>query len=145
MTCQPASQWRPFLLMTLDTKSHLKTYPANSIHGFNLSVTLSTLNAFSNMPLVLKKDMLRKKIRLFPGDRRPGVKIVVFLLYFRMVDDDIVMAVQAFLHRRYPRERRPLHIRMAKPALDLFYTRMHLMAERNRLLRPKTGFRKSIK
>jgi len=145
MACQPAAQRALFFLMALDAKSHLKTYSANSVHGFNVSMALDTVYSFSNMPLVFKKDMLRKKIRLFPGNRCLCVKIPVFLLYFRMIDDDILMTVQTLFHRRYSRKRGPLHIRMAEPALDLFYTGMHLVAEGNRLLGPETGFRKHIK
>src|SRR5512143_1039220 len=62
------------------------------------------------------------------------------LLDLRMIGDNIGMAEEAFLHGRDPGIPRPVYKRMTEPAIDLLYSRMDAMAEKNRLLRAEVAF-----
>lgn len=61
-----------------------------------------------------------------------------------MVGDDVFMAVQTFFHRRQSRMIRIINIGMAKSTLDLLYTTVHRVAERNRLFRSDPGGRRGV-
>ena len=54
------------------------------------------------------------------------------------------MAIETFIHWRYPRERGTSDVGMAKFTLDRFYPRMNAMAERYGLFRANVLSRRSV-
>jgi hypothetical protein len=54
MTCQPAVEVGLFLTMAIQAESHLKSYPFNSVLGFNSAMALLTANVFFDVPLVVE-------------------------------------------------------------------------------------------
>jgi hypothetical protein len=88
-----------------------------------------------DVPLMVKKDVLCHQINLYP--RRGCLRIVisVFLLYPRMICDDIFMTMKTLFHRGKSGKVGVGDIGMAIPALYFFHTCMHLMTEGDGLLR----------
>ena len=62
-----------------------------------------------------------------------------------MIGDNILVAIQAFLHRRQPGMNRAADIGVAELALYGFDTGMDPVAERDRLLRTDPGCRRHVK
>jgi len=133
MARQPAIQWPFFFLVALNAKSHFKIDAADSVHAFNFTVTLTAVDIFPDMSLMFKQNMLGQKIGFSPGYRCPGIKILMLLLYLRMIGNNILMTVQAFLHRRDSWKRGPVYIRVTEPALNLFYPGVNPVTKGNRL------------
>jgi hypothetical protein len=43
--------------MTLDAEPHLKSFPRETVHGLNLSVTFPALDLLFNVPLMIKQNV----------------------------------------------------------------------------------------
>ena len=65
----------------------------------------------------------------------------MFFLNPRIFDDNVVVAMQAFFHRRQPRMVGVCHIGVAILALNLFDAAVDIVAEGDRLLRTGPGCR----
>jgi len=141
MASQPAVYSRFFLLMTFDTKSHSETNFLNAVHGFHCTVAVLTRNLFFNVSLVIEKDVLRNIVDFYPGRWRLGMVVPVLFFDPGMIGNNIVMAIEAFIDRRYPRERGTGDVGMAKFALDRFYPSMNAVAEGYGLFRADVGCR----
>jgi hypothetical protein len=135
MTRQPAVDVRLLLSVTGDAESHLKGHPLEPIHGLDLAVALFTNDFFLDVSFVVKKNMLRDVIYFDPWRRHLSIKILMLLLDFRVANNDVLVTVKAFFYRRDAGEMGTTHIGMAELALDLLHPGMHMMAERDRLLR----------
>ena len=107
----------------------------------HLSVTFGTGNFAVDMALVIKQHVFGHIIELYPGRWGVGVKVFVFLFYPGMVDNNIVMAVQTFFHRRYSGMIGIGHIGMTVLTLDLLDPTVNIVAERDRLLRSNGAMR----
>ena len=79
-----------------------------------------TGNLFFNMSLVIKYDMLGQIVHFAPRRRRLRIVVIVFFSNHRMIGDDVVMAVQAFFHRRQTWMIGTRHVGMAIVAVDGF-------------------------
>jgi len=145
VTCQPTVQIGLFKFMTFNAESHLESFSSNSIQGFDLSMAFLTFDFLFNMPLMVEQNVFRNVEDFFPGCRRPGVKIFMFLLNPGVIGDDVLVTVQAFFNRGDSRMNRPFDIRMAEPALDRLDTGMDPVAERDRLFGTDPGCRRDVK
>ena len=144
MACQPAVEIGIFLAVTLDTLTHAPNFLLQALKILHLTVTLLTDNFAVNVALVIKQHVFGHIIDFYPGRRRTGVKIFVFLFYPGMVGNNIFMTMQAFFHCRDSGMIGIGHVGVAILALDLFYAAMNVMAERDGLLRPDMGLRRGI-
>jgi len=133
MTGQPAVQIGPFTFVTFNAESHFESFPPNSIHGLDLSMAFLASDLLFDVSLMIEQDVFRNIEDFFPGCRRPGVKIFMFLLDPGVIGNDVFVTVQAFFNRGNSRINRPFHIRMAEAALDRLDTGMDPVAERDRL------------
>ena len=122
------------MFVTVDTELHVEILSLDAIHGFHRSVALLAGDFLFDVPLVVKQHVLGQIVGLFPGCRGLGVVIAVFLQDLRMPRNDVVVAVQAFFHRRQPGMLGVAHVGVAVFALDVFDPGMHPMAEGYRLL-----------
>ena len=98
-----------------------------------------------DMALVIKQHVFGYIIDLHPRGRGIGIKIAMFFLNLWMLDDDVIMTVQAFFHGRHPGKIGIRHIRMAVLALYLFDTGVNIVAERNGLFGSDVCLRLRIK
>ena len=135
MTRQPTIKICLFFLMTIDTECHLKIFPFKPVHCFYRTMALAAINLFFHMALMVKKYVFRDVVDFHPRRRGLCIEIFVLFLDLRVTSNNILMAVKTFFHRRYAREAGPVHIRVAEAALNLLYSGMHPMTERNGLLR----------
>ena len=135
MACQPAVEVGVFLAVTLDALTHAPDFLRQTLRFPHLTVTFLTGNFFVYMALVIKQHVFGHIIDFYPGCGRIGVKIFVFLFYPGMIGNYIVMAVQAFFHRRDSGMIGIGHEGVAVLTLDLFDPAVDSMAERDRLLR----------
>jgi len=142
---QPAVQISPFTFMTFNAESHFESFSPNSIHGLDLSMAFFAFHLFFNVSLMVEQNVFRKIEDFFPGCRRSGVKIFMFLPDPGMIGDDVLVTVEAFFNRGDSRMKGPFHIRMAKPTLDHLDTGMDPMAERDRLFGTDSGCRRDVK
>jgi hypothetical protein len=92
-----------------------------------------TRNILFDVPDMSEKNMFRYIKDFFPWCWCIRIKILMFLLYPWEIRNDIIMTVEAFLHRRYSWKYRPANIRVAKLTLNRFDTSVDAMAERDGL------------
>ena len=97
------------------------------------------------MALVIKQHVFGHIIDFYPGSRRIGVKVFVFLFYPGMVGNNIFMAVQTFFHRRYSGMIGIGHIGVAILTLDLLDSTVNIVAERDGLFRSDGALRQLVK
>ena len=143
MARQPAINVDILFIVTFQTLPHPPRLVRQPLQIFNLSVTFPAGDLAVDMSLMVEQHMFRHIIDFYPWCRCLGVEIAVFGLYPWMLGDDIVMAVQALFHRRQARKIGICHVRMAILALNLFDATVDIMTERYRLLRSKSGRRRS--
>jgi len=130
--------------VTLDAKFHFKTDALEPVHGFHIPVAFLAGEFFHDMPLVVEKYVLRNVVDLDPWGRRLCIEIVVLLLNLGMFGDNVLMAVQTFLHWRNPRECRTTHVRVTELTLNLFHPGMNPVAERDGLGRADIFYRRNV-
>ena len=145
MACQPAVEVGIFLPVTLDTLTHAPYFLRQTLRFPYLSVTFLTGNFLINMALVIKQHVFGHIVDFYPGCWRTGVKIFVFLFYPGMIGNYIVMAMQAFFHRRDSGMIGIGHEGVAVLTLDLLDPAVDSMAERDWLFRPDVAIRKLVK
>ena len=131
--------------MARNALSHEPLLGGQALRIFHLPVTLPAGNLAVDMTLMIKQHMFCDIIYFDPGGRCLGVEVTMFHFNPRVICDDVIMAVQAFFHRRNPRVVGITHIGVTVLALYLFDAGVHIVAERNRLFRTETGGRCSIK
>ena len=141
MTCQPAVEIGIFLLVTSDTFLHAPNFLWQPLKVLHLTVAFGAGDFAVDVPLVIKQHVFGHIIELYPGRWCFGVKVFVFLFYPGMVGDNIIMAVQAFFHRRDSGMIGIGHIGVAVLALDLLDPAVNIMAERDGLLRSDGALR----
>ena len=125
--------------MALNTKSHSKMLSFDAVHLFNLSVAFLTRNSFSDMPLVVEKDVLRNIVGFHPWRRGIGAIVIVNLSDLGVIGNDVFMTVKTFLCRWDPGIGGAPHIGMAELALNILYTGVDSVAEWYGLLRADVG------
>jgi hypothetical protein len=69
----------------------------------------------------------------------------VFFPDLWVVGDDVLVAVETFFHRGNAREMRPIHIGVAKLALDFLYPGVNPVTERDGLFRTQVSGRHQVK
>jgi hypothetical protein len=141
---EPASKIHLALAVALDAKLHIEILSPDAVHGFDSPMTFLTVNLFSDVTLVVEENVFGQIVGLLPRCRCPGVIIAVFLQNLRMIGYDVIMAVQAFLHRRQSRVIGPAHIWMAIETLYFLHSGVHPMTERNRLFDPEDHARCAV-
>jgi len=119
--------------MTCNTKSHLKLFLFDPVHGFNRTVALPTGDFLFDMSLMIEQHVLGQIINFNPRYRGFVVKIPVYCYNLGVFGYNEIMAVETFSHRWYSRTNRPADIWMTKPALNFLNPGMEPMAERYRL------------
>jgi hypothetical protein len=132
---QPAVHIGAFFKMTRDTLIHVPGFMRQALKVLHLSVTFGAGNFAVDMALVIKQHVLGHIINFYPGRWCTAVKVFVFLLYPGMVGNNIVVAVEAFFHRRYSGMIGIGHVGVAVLALDLFDPAVHIVTKRDGLLR----------
>ena len=104
--------------MAVNAESHFETVTLESVFGLHRTVALLTGKILSYVSLMIKQYVLRKIVHFFPRSRDIVVVVPVLLLDPGMVGDNVLVTVQALLHRWQPRVVRVAHIRMTVKALD---------------------------
>ena len=145
MAGQPAVNVGAFFKMTRDTLVHVPGFMRQALRFPHLTVTFLTGNFFINMALVIKQHVFGHIIYFYPWCRCIGVEVFVFLFYPGVVGNNIVVAVQAFFHRRDSGMIGIGHEGVAVLTLDLLDPAVDSMAEWNRLLRSDVAIRKLVK
>jgi hypothetical protein len=135
MTCQPAIDVGILFIMAFNAFAHAPFLVGQALVVLNLSVAFLAGNFAVDVPLVIEQNMLGDIVDFFPG--RGCFRIVIFMLLLdpRVFFNDIVVAVQAFFHRRYARVIGIGNIGMAILALDLLDPAVDRVAEGDWLLR----------
>ena len=141
MTGQPAAQVDLFFPVAFDTKTHFEALAFQAVHRLDFAVARFAGDLLFNVALMVKQDMLGQFVYLDPRRWRIAVEIVVFFKYFRVIGDDIIMAVETFFHRREPRMDGASHIGMTVLAGDGLMSRMQPMTEGDGLVRANSGGR----
>jgi hypothetical protein len=141
MACQPAVQISFLFFMAFNTNPHPPYFLRQTLLVLHLAMTLPANNLAVDVALVVEKHMFRNIIDFHPGRRFLIVEIFMFFLNPRMFDDNVVVAVQAFFHRRQSRMIGVCHIWVAILALNLFDAAVDIVTEGDRLLRTGPGCR----
>jgi hypothetical protein len=144
MARQPASKLGLIFFVAIDTEPHLKFLCRNPVKGLDLSVAVLALNVPFDVPDVLEKNKFRYIDGFFPGRRRIGIKIMVFLLNRREFGNNVFVTVETFLNRGYSGKCRPADIRVAKLTLNVLDARVDTVAERDGLYGTDSGCRRGI-
>ena len=145
MARQPAIHVGTLFKMTGDTLFHVPNLLRQALEVLHLTMSLRAGDFAVNMALVIKQHVFGYIIKLYPGRRRIGVKVFVFLFYPGVVGDNILMAMQTLFNRRDSGMIGIGHVGVAVLALDLFDPAMHIMTEGDRLLRPNGAVRQFVK
>ena len=131
--------------MTLDALTHTPDFLWQALKFLYGTMAFLAGNSAVNMALMIKQHVFGYIIDFYPGCRRIGVKVFVFLFYPGMIGDNIFVAMQAFFNRGNSGMIGIGHERVAVLALDLLDPAVDIMAERDRLFRPDFGLRRTIK
>jgi hypothetical protein len=100
MAGQPTAQVDFFLLVTVDAEPHFEMLTFDAILGLHLIVAGDAFDPETDMALMVEQNMLRQKVGFHPWRRCPGIVIAVFLLDPPVIGNDVIMAIETFLHRR---------------------------------------------
>ena len=125
--------------MTVNAESHKETVFFEPVHGLHLAVAFLAGQFLFNVSFMVEKDKLWNIVDLDPRRWSVGVVIFVLLLNPRKLFYDVVVAIQAFLHRRNSGKFGAIHIGMAELALDILYTGVDPVAEWYGLLGADVG------
>lgn len=138
VTCQPAVELSIPRAVAFNAEIHLETDRRKTIQSLHSAMAL---DAFNIAPLDVRLMFEFHEVGNIkdpdPGNRICGVEISPFLPDLRMQGDDIFMAEEAFLHSRNPGPGGTGNKGMAETAVDRLHSRMHPVAEGNRLRRTK--------
>ena len=145
MARQPAIHVGALLEMTRDALIHIPGLMGQPLKVLHLTVAFSAGDFAVNVALVIKQHVFGHIIELYPGRWCIGIEIFVFLFYPGVVDDNIVMAVQTFFHRRDAGVIGIGHVGVAVLTLDLLDPAVNIVAEGNRLLRSDGALRQLVK
>ena len=104
--------------MAVNAESHFETVTLESVLGLHRTVALLTGKILSYVSLMIEQYVLRKIVHFFPRSGDLVVVVPVLLLDPGMVGDDVLVTVQALLHRRQSRVVGVAHIGMTVKALD---------------------------
>jgi hypothetical protein len=129
MACQPTIHVGLFLLMTRDTKTHLKIHAFDPVHGFHCPMALGASNLLLDMPFVVENHVFSQIIGLSPRRGCPRIEIRVLLFDLGMISNDVFMAIEALFHRRHTWMFGASHIGMTELTLDKLHTRMETVAK----------------
>jgi hypothetical protein len=130
--------------MAIDALPHKPSLGGQALRIFHLTMTLPAGNLAVDMTLMIKQHMFRDIINFHPGGRCLGVEITMFHFNPRVIGNDVIVAVQAFLYRRDSWMVGIGHIGVAVLALYLLYTAVDIVTERNRLFRTNIGLEQAI-
>ena len=136
MTRQPAVQLGIELLMTGDTKLHLKFHRHQSIHLLYFSVTVHTIDFSLDMGLVVEFYMIGYVIHPHPGDGGFGFQMPSLLHDLGMVGNNVLMTEETFTDLGDSSIMRAVNKGMAKSTVDLLHPGMNPVAEIDGLLGP---------
>jgi hypothetical protein len=145
MAAKIAVKLRVFLLMTGDAEIHLKIHLAKPVHRLDVPVAVHAVEFGAyvwNMP---EFHEIRNKENAHPGDRDFFIKMLLFLYNLRVHRNYVFMAKETLLDFRQSRVLPTLDEWMAEAAVDLFYTGVYPVAEKDRLDRSHLLLREKIK
>ncbi len=145
MTRQPAVHIGALFKMACNALIHVPGFVRQALQVLHLPVAFGAGNFTVNMALVIEQHVFGHIIDFDPGRWRVGVKVFVFLFNPGVVGDNIVMAVQAFFHRRDSGMIGISHVGVTVLALDLFHPAVDIVTKRNRLLWPNVAVRHLVK
>ena len=135
---QPAIDLRIFLFVTGDTEVHLEIYRFEAVKGGHGTVAFRAIQLSPvDVRFMAELDVIGYVKDAQPGNGYLLVVVLLFLHDLRMGRNDVLMAEEAFFHRRDARVLGTIHEGMAEPAVDLLHSGMHAMAEIDGLLRAK--------
>ena len=103
-------------------------------HRFDRTVTGLALDTGPNMRPVFEEHKIRPRSYFGPLNRLLLIPVILEFLYLRFVRRGNLMTTHAALHRRNPGHRSAPGIAMAVLAGNLVFSRVDLVAKRNRLL-----------
>ena len=92
----------PFFADDIRHKIPSQTVSLDPVHGFNVPVAFSTGHPFSDVTLVIEKNEFRDVVNLYPRDWRFRLKILMLLSYFRVIGNNVLVTIEALVHRGYP-------------------------------------------
>ena len=104
--------------MAVNAESHFETLTLQSVFGLYRTVALLAGKILSYVSLMIEQYVLRKIVHFFPRSGDVVVVVPVLLLDPGMVGDDVLVTVQALLHRWQSRVVGVAHIGMTVKALD---------------------------
>jgi hypothetical protein len=145
MTGQPAVPVGILLLMACDALTHAPDFGVEALNIAHLTVALLTGNATVDVALMVEKHMFRYVVDFDPRRWCPGIEVAMFLFDPGMIGNDVIVAVQAFFHRRHSGKIGIVYVRMTEAALNVFDAGVDVVAEGNRLFRPQPDLRRPIK
>ena len=125
--------------MAVHTESHLEAVAFEPVHFLHRTVAFLAGNFFPYVPLMIEQYVLRNVVYFLPWGGRLVIEIPVLFLNPGMIGNDVLVTVQTLFHRRYSWKIGVARVWMTVETLDLFYSDMQLMAERNQLLGADIG------
>ena len=130
--------------MALEAHPHAPDFLRQPLQVLNRPVALLAGNLAVDVALMVEQHVFRHIIDFDPRGRCAFVEVAVFFLNPGVFGDNVIMAVQAFFHRRNSRKIGIGDIGMAVLALDLLDTAVDIVAEWDRLFRTNIRQRRPI-
>ena len=134
MASQPAVQIGLLRTVAINTETHLEMNALDPVHRLYGTVALLAGYVLLHVAFVIEDHVFGQVVDLAPRGRGVCVVILMFLPDLRVIGDDVLVAIETLLDRWNPGVNRTPHVGVTKLALDLLYTRMEPMTERDRLL-----------
>jgi hypothetical protein len=145
MTRQPAVPVGILLFVACDALAHAPDFVVKPLNLTHLTVALLTGDIAVDVALVVEKHVFRYIVDFDPRRWCPGIEVAMFLFDPGIIGNDVIVAVQAFLHRRHSGKIGIVYVGMTEAALNVFHAGVDVVAEGNRLFRPQPDFRRPIK
>jgi hypothetical protein len=101
---QPAVEVSTSFSVTFDTFSHAPVFGRQALQVLDVAVTFLTSHFLVDVTLVVEQNVFGYIVNLDPWGRRSGIKVSMFFLDPGMISNNVVVAVQTFLHRREARK-----------------------------------------
>jgi hypothetical protein len=90
--------------MTFDTFAHAPDLGRQALKVLDFTMAFLTSYLFINVALVIEKNMFGYIVDFYPWGTGFRIEILMLLQNPGMPGNDVVVAVQTFLHRRYARK-----------------------------------------
>lgn len=103
MARQPAVQLSIFFPVAVDAKLHFKLHRAQAVHACHVAMANRTVQLSPvDVRRVLELHEVGDIVDSHPRHRGPGIVVPLLLGYLRVIGNDDLVAIEAFLHRREP-------------------------------------------